>query len=208
MARTTDKEAKRKQIIEAALQVFARQGLSNFKMADIAIEARVGKGTLYEYFRTKEELIIGSVSQFMLEFEQHVAERIMSIEGPSEKIRKLIEASLEFCLMNEERLNALLDFYAVGIPRSGGQASLMDLSPRYQEVIGWVAAVIQEGIDCGEFRRTDTRAAASTIVAVLDGLIFQAAIGVVSIKAGGMADKLCDVFLGGLLRRDNEETGE
>ena len=205
MARTTDKEAKRKQIIDGALKVFARKGLSNFKMADIAIEAKVGKGTLYEYFRTKEALIIGSVDDFMGEFEAHVMEQVAAVEKPADKIRRLMEASLEFCLKNEDNLDAMLDFYAVGVPRKGGEVSLMDLGPRYRNVIKWLASVIDDGIEQGVFRQTNSEAVASLFVGILDGLIFQAAVGATTIRPKEISDQFCDTFLNGILK--GNETG-
>jgi AcrR family transcriptional regulator len=209
MARTTDKEARRKQIIDGALRVFARKGLSNFKMAEIAVEAKVGKGTLYEYFRTKEELIMGSVSQFMEEFEQYVAAQIIAGEGPVEKIEKLLEASVEFCLQNEDRLDALLDFYAVGIPRSGDGPALMELRPRYKSIIQWVGTIIQEGIDQGLFRPVNKEFVASMIVAILDGFMFQAAIGAIELESKYISENVRDTLLKGLLvESDDEKIGE
>ncbi|UCG61048.1 MAG: TetR/AcrR family transcriptional regulator [Candidatus Zixiibacteriota bacterium] len=204
MARTTDKEAKRKQIIEAALKVFARKGLSNFKMAEIAEEAVVGKGTLYEYFRTKEELIMGSISQFMMEFEEYVMAQIVAVDGPVEKIERIVQASCEYCLKNEEQLDAMLDFYAVGIPRSGGGPALMDLAPRYRSVIQWVGDVIQEGIDKGLFRKVDPESVASIVVAVLDGFIFQAAIGVLKMDPQKLSASLRDTIVNGLLKETEQ----
>ena len=59
---------KRDQILNAARMVFSRGGLEKGKMADIAKEAGVGKGTVYEYFQSKEKLfnaiVTGIVSCF------------------------------------------------------------------------------------------------------------------------------------------------
>jgi len=204
MARTTDKQARRKQIIEGALKVFARTGLSNFKMAEVAEEAKVGKGTLYEYFSSKEELIMGAVGDFMLEFEQYVAARVKGLAGPMEKIEGMIQFSVEYCLENEDRLDALLDFYAVGIPRSGGGPALMDLGPRYKSVIQWVGSVISEGIEEGAFRPVDQEFVASMILAMLDGFFFQAAIGAIVLDPTEVSRKVRDTLLKGLLLSNSE----
>ena len=60
-----DKELKKQDILVAALKVFARQGIAKTKMIDIAIEAGIGKGTIYEYFRSKEEVIRESFQAFL-----------------------------------------------------------------------------------------------------------------------------------------------
>ncbi len=62
--RTTDKKNKRDQILRAALGVFAERGVHDFKMIDIARSLGMGKGTLYEYFPSKEAVITGSLELF------------------------------------------------------------------------------------------------------------------------------------------------
>lgn len=211
MARTTDKEAKKKQIMDAALKVFARTGLNKFKMADIATEAGVGKGTLYEYFRTKEELMIGSISQFMSDFEIYVASQIETAETPVAKIESLIESSVEFCLANKDRIDAMFDFYSAGIPHTDGSPALIDLGPRYKETIRWVSTVVTEGIEQGVFKQVDPVFTASMIMAMLDGLFFQAAVGAIGLNAREISEKARGILMDGLLcdkSSNNDKSGE
>lgn len=58
MPKIVDKEAKRRELIAAAAKVFARDGYEKTRMADVASTADVGKGTLYEYFPSKEDLFL------------------------------------------------------------------------------------------------------------------------------------------------------
>ena len=51
-----DKEEKKRDLLKAAMRVFAQRGVVNTKMADIALAAGIGKGTIYEYFRSKEDI--------------------------------------------------------------------------------------------------------------------------------------------------------
>ena len=71
MIQLSRKEEKRALIIEAAAKVFARRGFASTLMAEIAIEAGIGKGTLYEYFDSKEDLFFPytlSLSSNLLSF--------------------------------------------------------------------------------------------------------------------------------------------
>jgi AcrR family transcriptional regulator len=54
--RFQQKEARKAQIIAAAARVFANKGFTGTAIAEIAIEAGIGKGTIYEYFESKEDL--------------------------------------------------------------------------------------------------------------------------------------------------------
>ena len=58
-----DKEAKKAEILQAAMQVFSRKGVAKTRMADIAVAAGIGKGTIYEYFRSKEEIFAAAFQQ-------------------------------------------------------------------------------------------------------------------------------------------------
>ncbi len=57
MPKIVDKEAKRKKILEASMRVFAKKGVENTKMKDIAKSAGIGKGTIYEYFNSRDEIL-------------------------------------------------------------------------------------------------------------------------------------------------------
>ena len=58
MPKIVDREEKRDSLVKAAASVFASQGFSRARIADIAEAADVGKGTIYEYFDSKEELFL------------------------------------------------------------------------------------------------------------------------------------------------------
>jgi len=204
--RVVDKEAKRRLIQKAALKVFARQGIYDFKMIEIAEMAGVGKGTLYEYFPSKNDLIVGCFNEFMTEFDEHVASRLAELTDPVEKIQKLISASFEFCLADKELLDTLFDFYAAGIPRRDGKSLLSELSPMYQQMIAHVAAIIDDGVSSGVFRSTNGKLAASMILALIDGVMFQIALQVVDANAELLAKQISDMVLNGLLNNKGKTT--
>ena len=55
--------AKRRQIMDGAREVFLAQGFDAASMGEIAHKARVSKGTLYVYFASKEEMVLGEMLQ-------------------------------------------------------------------------------------------------------------------------------------------------
>lgn len=197
--RVVDKEAKRNQILEAALTVFTRQGIHDFRMIEIAEAAKVGKGTLYEYFPSKDDLIVGCFSLFMSRFKSHVAASLAEVTDPVEKIRKMVEATFEFCLTDRALFDTIFDFYAAGIPRRDGKSLLTELAPMYRDMIEWVGTVVDDGVSQGLFRPTDSRVAASSILALLDGLFFQLALGVIKIDSYDFSYRISSNLLNGLL---------
>jgi AcrR family transcriptional regulator len=82
-------------ILEAACNVFGRVGFGDAKMADIAAEAGVSVGTLYNYFDSKDSVISSLTTHEHAAFRARAAS-MEAIEDPLERIRKLVEMSLQF----------------------------------------------------------------------------------------------------------------
>ena len=95
--------AYREAILEAAASVFGRLGFGAAKIADIAAEAGVSVGTLYNYFKNKDAVIDSLVTHESSHYREFVRDA-EQIEEPVERIRQLIDASYRFL----ERHGALL----------------------------------------------------------------------------------------------------
>lgn len=103
-----EKEARRVQILNAAQKVFEAQGIGQASMDEIAKEAELAKGTIYLYYKNKDELIIGMILRGfehlydMIVFETAPLSRgIEKIQGVSEAYRKFsTEHRFLFSLMN------------------------------------------------------------------------------------------------------------
>ncbi|MEL6333450.1 MAG: helix-turn-helix domain-containing protein, partial [Cyanobacteria bacterium J06626_26] len=94
MPKIVDKAAKRQEILEAAIAVFLEKGYHGAKMADIAVAAGMGKGTLYEYFPTKEALPKEIFNLFFAGLDQQRAQLQQSGQGPIDIIVAGIQLSL------------------------------------------------------------------------------------------------------------------
>ncbi|MEM1369405.1 MAG: TetR/AcrR family transcriptional regulator [Cyanobacteria bacterium P01_H01_bin.15] len=94
MPKIVDKAAKRREILKAAIAVFSQKGYHATKMADIAVAARMGKGTLYEYFPTKESLPKEILSLFFEDSDDHLTEIKQSGLSPIEVVIAVIRLTL------------------------------------------------------------------------------------------------------------------
>src|SRR4029434_2554013 len=82
---------KPQQIIDAAIRVFARTGYYNSRVSDIAREAGIASGTIYLYFKTKEEILVTLFREKMAGFVAHQRSEMAGQLDPVVKIRKLVE---------------------------------------------------------------------------------------------------------------------
>ncbi len=106
-----DNFGKKEQILEAAIKVFANKGFYNAKVEEIAFEAKVGKGTVYEYFKSKQDLFQEMFKYILsLYFERFVAE-ISKKCTFKEKIAHLLESHLRFILEHRDMAQIFLSEY-------------------------------------------------------------------------------------------------
>src|SRR6266567_7251777 len=98
MARKTSRNGasgKRESILRAATRVFAHNGYFNSKVADIAREAGVADGTVYLYFKSKEEILHSIFDRSVDEAVADARKQLDAISDPREKLRKIARLHLE-----------------------------------------------------------------------------------------------------------------
>jgi len=175
-AREKQRQEKKSQIIEAAARVFAEKGFSRTLIAEIAIQAGIGKGTVYEYFKSKDDLFFDVCQWFM---QKSLTEASVDISAPGESV------SDRFARMNESVLNSVinmkplyglsLEFWSASAS-SGQREKFQDLFRNmysaYRQVI---SSLIRDGINSREYRSdVEPESIASAIIGTWDSLGLQA----------------------------------
>ncbi|MGD9412882.1 MAG: TetR/AcrR family transcriptional regulator [Desulfobacterales bacterium] len=167
---------KKERIIEAAAQVFARSGYSNASIASIARQANIGKGTVYEYFNSKEDLFFAVFEWFQKKTEKAAVVGISDLGGGAADRLKALNDSL-MGLWNEIKdvFVLVMEFWAASSStqmRQRFKAAFKQLYDDYRRV---VSALIQDGINSGEFRSdVKPEPVAAALVGTWDALFLQA----------------------------------
>ena len=96
MTKEQKKETKRSHILESAFNLFLRNGYINTKIIDIALNAGIGKGTIYEYFASKDEILLELINlNIRREFEKLSCD-IESADTLRNKLRVFLDFELSF----------------------------------------------------------------------------------------------------------------
>ena len=160
-------------IIEAAIKVFARSGLEKGKISDIAKEARIGKGTVYEYFRSKEE-IFKAIEQFMFSEISTVFKSIKSSPlSPKEKSLHIMNWSLDMSTEMGDTMLIITELWAQASRGHYHGTSSSQLVDFYEDYKHEIEKILKDGIDIGEFRDMNKEGVATMLMAFLDGLGLQ-----------------------------------
>ena len=137
---------KREAILRAATRVFARNGYFNSKVADIASAAGVADGTVYLYFKSKEEILHSIFDRTVDEAVTEAREEIKELADPREKLRRIAHRHLE-------RLGADRDLAIVFQVELRGSTKFMEefSAAGFAAYLALIRATIEEGQRAGEW---------------------------------------------------------
>ncbi len=171
---TTDRGDKRPRLVEAATAVFAQKGYASTRVADIAEHAGVGKGTVYEYFSSKEELLFAVFESINIDISSRMKLALSEGVSASETLLDLLRLGAEVISAQVDLTPVMLDFWAASRGRDFEDDYRKAVVANYDIYRNLVAEFIRGGQDRGEFRTdVDADALAATVVATVDGLGIQ-----------------------------------
>lgn len=185
---------KRESILRAATRVFARNGYFNSKVADIARAADVADGTVYLYFKSKEE-ILHSI------FDQNMAEAIAAGRVLIEKLRDPGEKLRRIAMLHLERLGADRDLAVVFQVELRGSTKFMQefSAAGFAEYLGLLRKTFEEGQRSGVFRKDlNAKLVSKILFGALDEMATNWIISKRNYKLEPMAKVVMDVFLNGV----------
>lgn len=166
MARHDIKEARKDNLIDAALRVFAEKGYSDTTMTDIARKAGVFTPVLYEYFKTKEDLLFAIPEKFMEEPIRIMEYVAPYLRGAEAKIRGIVQGYLT--VYDENPLYASLVMLELKTNRKFLKAKAYGM---VRKVARGLLEVIEEGIKDGTFKKdTDAFLVRSMLLGTIEHL--------------------------------------
>jgi AcrR family transcriptional regulator len=172
--------AKREAILAAAVAQFALHGYADTEMGAIGQAAGVAKGTLYLYFKSKEELFLAAVDHALQRLVEFVFESIVCLDDPVAIVRTSFRAIARFCAKNPEVIELM----------AAERAAFRDRKPprhlfHRDKNSPFFAEIIRRGMAQGAFRQVDPDLVVQTCGALIQGLILGA-------RREGNLDQLVD----------------
>jgi len=156
------------QIVTAAEDVFTRKGFNEARMDDIAEETGLSKGTLYNYFRSKDDLIIAILDRiFQREFKAFEQADVSNMSA-TESIDLFANTVAKDIKLMLRLMPVAYEFLALAFRNKTVQKALKVYVNRYMDIL---VPIIQSGIDSGEFKNVDAKEVAIAMGAILEGTI-------------------------------------
>ena len=167
-----DRKLREADILKAAEHIFATKGYHNSAILDIAEEAQYAVGTIYLYFRNKQDLYLTLIERKTEELFTTIKEKVEKVNDPRAKIRVLVEEQLSYFEDNE-------DFFRIYFSERGGlrwtikdkiSKSAVD---KFMKYLDYIAELIREGQRQGVIKsQFDAKKMAYMLAGMMNAMIF------------------------------------
>lgn len=166
-------------ILEAAINQFKTKGFAAVRIADIAKEAGIGKGTVYEYFSSKEEILLRACSYFCSTVDAGLENDVLNdpnLDNPVKYVYTVLETILTKLLVTNTDEKKL--FQELSVISNTHPQLREDAREEFKgKLTMWRSMALRDyqmGLDSGHFRKIDRpEDVAEFVVATVDGLIWQ-----------------------------------
>ncbi|HPG54105.1 MAG TPA: TetR/AcrR family transcriptional regulator [Smithellaceae bacterium] len=171
MPKIVNREKKRSEIAQKAIEVLAKRGFKATTIQEIANAAGLGKGTIYHYFKTKEEILRAVSEQMFREAERSLGAALLRINEPMDKLAALIEESLHITEDLEHLFIIYSELWLMTV-RGEHTGDFTNMLKRMQnDMKNLVAGMINEGKNQGFWQNDiDIDALASYLASSFDGV--------------------------------------
>jgi len=194
---------KRQIILNAALKTFVKRGYPETRVAEIAAEAGVAEGTLYNYFQSKEDLLLALFDEKWSMIINGIKEKISRLDDPNDKLKAVFSLVVRMFKKNRQ----LAELFMIDIKQSSIFLNNYTIN-RIVEFLDLIEGILEEGKRKGIYRKDlNTRVAKMIVFGAAQGILMSWVLSestVVKTKAFkfslfSAAKTLKDIFKSGLV---------
>ena len=200
--REREQQLRRETIMDAARKLFHDKGYEPTTVEEIAVMAELGKGTIYSYFKSKDEIYIAILESEFAILENRMKQAIHDSTTAENALLKLYETFIQY---NEERPSFIKAIFLQinQYPSLKVTDIVKGLKAKTTQWAKLVGEVLQKGIDNGEFEIIDVEKIANTVIGMVLGLIVQLEMGLIQEDLSSYRDTLFHLLIQGISKRQS-----
>ncbi|MBD3306432.1 TetR family transcriptional regulator [candidate division KSB3 bacterium] len=168
-----DKDQRKHEIASVALEIFAENGFETTSISRVAEAAGIGKGTIYEYFASKEELMFNAIMVWTKNMEEGTARVLEETHDPVKRLRKLIETLVHNFLSDPRTIKMALSMFQLLLSDASVFRQYDIIRESMRSLRKTFVDVLLDGVSQGVFRPEIARDAEKIVInllAYLDGI--------------------------------------
>ncbi len=204
-----ERERRRQQIIVAAKRVFSEKGFNRTTMEDIAKEAELSPGTLYLYFKNKDDLYASlslRILQFLLIRLEHVTDN--KALSPVQKVSAMAEVMIDVYEFDPLVIINMFHLQSSETLKNLSDELLTEIKDLSRKSLGGIAGIFDEGIRSGVFIQAHPTALADIFWSLFAGIVlWESSKNIIDQRKNYLKDTLkiaFDVFNRGLQKGENQ----
>jgi|WetSurMetagenome_2_1015567.scaffolds.fasta_scaffold191321_2 TetR/AcrR family transcriptional regulator, fatty acid metabolism regulator protein len=186
--------SKREAIINAAINIFARKGYVNAKISDVAQKANVADGTVYLYFKNKDDLLINALKEMLDDKLTKIRRKIAKEPTAQARLFKFAELQVDLYIKNPD----VVRFMVVEIRQSQEFYKKYPSFAPMNGYISYVQGLVEDAITEGSIRKIDSKTLAYMIIGTTDFVLTQWALGSEKISLQEITSNFIDIVQLGL----------
>ena len=184
-------------ILASAIKVFSQKGYAKTTMSDVANHARVGVGTLYNYFHNKDDLLLQCMKKTIEDEIDQIRKDSEKLDNPFDKLNYFLH---EHRLLVESK-PYIARFLIIELRQS---ESFYKRNPSYnpmQYYLDFIRDIFAEGVKAGQIRKIDPEVMAISILGTVDMLLTQWLIHGRDYDIEGLWDKYKEIIRSGVAKK-------
>lgn len=187
--------SKKEKIIETATKIFSKFGMKKSTMDEIAKKIRMGKSTLYHYFKNKEEIFLTVVKRESDILRKNLIRAVTEEDNPKDKFKA-------YAITRMRNLKELRNYYATLTDEYLSMYSFSEkIRKEFREFeFNILKEIFYEGIQKKIFDIEDPELIAETIIIVFKGFEYQFITNETYLNVENHLDVIIDVFFNGILK--------
>lgn len=196
-----EKIRKNQEIIEASIKVFSEKGFYEATMLDIANAVEMGVGTLYQYFKSKDDLYYNAILYKLNEFHSFYQEKLKDKQNLLDIISSMITAWIEY-FSNNNDFFAIVFSEWVNVKKTFARKLKKKLTNEFIEKYKEIIDVITKAKTAGEIREDiNVEILSSMIFGTIHHIIHMEAIKKEPIVPAVVAENIIGILLSGILKK-------
>ena len=166
-----DKEKTRLAILAAARKLFLKNNFNSTSISDIAEESGIAKGTVYLYFKSKDEIFCSIMREFSSSGHARMAKVMDSAASEIDKIRTFIHEKLHFCISNQDMFYLIFSERST-IARMKNDNIHIGLKMMHEAEKVFLRDIIEAGQKTGRIKKMNSEIGALIIIGTLNSVLF------------------------------------
>ena len=199
-----NKEGKRKEILSAALEVFSQKGFYTTPISEVAQKAGIAKGTIYEYFKSKDELFISLLDYALTDLlEEFITPS--RFEDPVKQLEDIFLKGLKIYQKHENLVNFFIFYWGESLCSGKSHIISSKLQQIYQQSRSLIENIYQQGVEEKRFKKMNPSHVSAALVALIEFIPMQWIIDKKAFSLREAGKTAFNIFLKGIIKDSKEK---